>query len=120
MLYLYYDTTMSKRQITIETEITRIKKALSKLGHMHPGSLSKQKRSRGGEYYQLSFSHRGKGHTMYVRPEDVPDVTRELENYRTFRSLTKKWIDLEIKLAKFRRSDSPAGRQSLEKQKEAE
>ena len=116
-MYLYYDTTMS-RQFTIEAEIDRIKKALRELGCMHPGSLSKQKRSRGGEYYQLSFSHRGKGHTIYVRPEDVPDVTRELENYRTFRNLTMKWIELEIKLAKFRRSSSSGSGQIAKKQKE--
>jgi hypothetical protein len=110
---------MSRRQTTIEAEIARTKKALSELEHMHPGSLSKQKRSRGGEYYQLSFSHRGKGHTMYVRPEDVPGITRELENYRTFRSLTRRWIDLEIKLAKLRRSSSPGSGQIPKKQKEA-
>ncbi len=109
---------MSRHQTTIEAEIARTKKALNELGHMHPGSLSKQKRSRGGEYYQLSYSHRGKGHTMYVRPEDVSDVTRELENYRQFRSLTRRWIELEIKLARLRRSNSSGGRQSPKKQKE--
>jgi hypothetical protein len=111
---------MSRRQTTIEAEIAKTKKALRELGHMHPGSLSKQKRSRGGKYYQLSYSHGGKGHTMYVRSEDVPDVTRELKNYRTFRSLTRKWTELEIELARLRRSNSPTDRQSLEKQKEAE
>ncbi len=92
------------RQTTIEAEITGIKKSLVELGRMHPGSLSKQKRSRGGEYYQLSYSHNGKGHTMYVRPEDVSDVTNELENYRKFRDLMKRWIQLEIELARLRRS----------------
>ena len=111
---------MSRRQTTIEAEIAKTKKALRELGRMHPGSLSKQKRSRGGEYYQLSYSHRGKGHTMYVRPEDVPDVKRELKNYRTFRNLIRRWIELEIELAKLRRSNSSGGRQSREKQKEAE
>jgi len=91
------------RQTTIEAEITRIKKALEELGRMHPGSLSKQKRSRGGEYYQLSYSHGGKGHTMYIRPEDVADVTRELENYQKFRDLTRRWIKLEIELVKLKR-----------------
>jgi len=33
---------------------------------------------------QLSYSHAGKGHTKYVRPEDVPEVTQEIENYRRF------------------------------------
>ncbi len=109
---------MSRRQTTIEAEINKTKKALRELGHMHPGSLSKQKRSRGGEYYQLSYSHRGKGHTMYVRPEDVPDVTRELKNYRTFRSLIRRWIELEIELAKLRRVSSPGSGQIPKKQKE--
>ena len=39
---------------------------------------------------QLSYSHAGKGHTKYVRPEDVPEVTQEIENYRRFRDLTRK------------------------------
>jgi len=108
------------RQSTIEAEIDRIKKALRELGYMHPGSLSKQKRSRGGEYYQLSYSHSGKGHTMYVRPEDVAEVTRELENYREFRNLTRRWIELEIKLAKFRRSSSSGRGQIAKKQAKAE
>jgi hypothetical protein len=88
---------MDKGQVTIETEIAKIKKALLEVGHMHPGSLSQQKRSRGdssrggsprggssrgGIYHQLSYSHAGKGHTKYVRSEDVPEVTQEIENYR--------------------------------------
>ena len=111
---------MSKRQIKIEAEITRIKKALRELGRMHPGSLSKQKRSRGGEYYQLSYSHGGKGHTMYVRAEDVADVTRELENYQKFRDLTRRWIKLEIELAKFRRSKASNRQENAKKQKKAD
>ena len=108
------------RQSTIEAEIARVKIALRELGYMHPGSLSKQKRSRGGEYYQLSYSHSGKGHTMYVRPEDVAEVTRELENYREFRNLTRRWIELEIELAKFRRSSSSGSGQITKKQAKAE
>ncbi len=94
---------MNKRQVSIETEVAEIKKALLELGHMHPGSLSQQKRLRENSYYQLSYSHRGKGHTKYVRPEDVPEVMREIENYRTFRGLTTKWVELAIELAKLRR-----------------
>ena len=108
---------MSKGQVTIQTEIAKMKKALLELGEMHPGSLSQQKRSRGGSprgirkdgnipwgtYHQLSYSHAGKGHTKYVRPEDVPEVRQEVENYRRFRGLTTKWVELAIKLAKLRR-----------------
>ncbi len=106
---------MNKGQVTIETEIAKIKKALLELGRMHPGSLSQQKRSRGdssrgdssrgGVYYQLSYSHAGKGHTKYVRSEDVPEVTQEIENYRRFRGLTTKWVELAIELAKLRRDE---------------
>ena len=101
---------MNKGQVTIETEIVNIKQALLELGRMHPGSLSQQKRSRGdssrgGVYYQLSYSHAGKGHTKYVRSEDVPEVTQEIENYRRFRGLTTKWVELAIELAKLRRDE---------------
>ena len=101
---------MNKGQVTIETEIAKIKQALLELGRMHPGSLSQQKRSRGdssrgGVYYQLSYSHAGKGHTKYVRSEDVPEVTQEIENYRRFRGLTTKWVELAIELAKLRRDE---------------
>jgi hypothetical protein len=94
---------MSRSQAEIEAEISRVKKSLSGLGRMHPGSLSRQKRSRGEEYWQLSYSHAGRGHTRYVRPGDVARVRRELKTYQKFRELTARWITLEIELAKLRR-----------------
>ncbi len=105
-MYLYYDTLMNERQPGIEAEIARIKKSLMKLERMHPGSLSMQKRIHGGEYHQLSYSYGGKGHTKYVRSEDVPDVMRELRNYGRFRELTNRWIELEVELAGLRRDES--------------
>ncbi len=111
---------MSRHQTTIEAEITRIKEALRELGALHPGSLSKQKRSRGGEYYQLSYSHSGKGHTIYVRPEDVADVTRELENYQKFRDLTRRWIKLEIELARLKRRKASDQQEEAKNQKKAD
>jgi len=106
LLYLYYDTTMMEDPQDIKTEIDRIKRALSELGRMRPGSLSTQKRDRGGEYHQLSYSHDGKGHTEYVRKEDVPALRRELENYRKLRKLITRWVGLEIELAGIRRKGS--------------
>jgi len=50
----------------IERSVARIKRALAELGDMRPGSLSVQTRKWGGEYFQLSYTHRGKGHTEYV------------------------------------------------------
>lgn len=108
---------MSKCQAKIEAAIATIKKKLMKLGRMHPGSLSKQKRPRGGEYHQLSYSYGGKGHTKYVRPEDAPELMQKLENYRSFRELTKKWVELEIELAKLRCGSKPKSSNTREEQR---
>lgn len=91
---------MSAPQTELEAEIAAIKVSLAGLGRMHPGSLSAQKRSRGGEYQQLSYSYLGKGHTRYVRPEEVPALEQELENYRRFRELAARWLRLEIELSR--------------------
>ena len=107
---------MNKRQVAIETTIADIKQTLVKLGHMHPGSLSQQKRSGVGVYHQLSYSHAGKGHTKYVRPEDVPEVTQEIENYRRFRTLTTKWVELAIELAKLRRDEGKSTRRTMRRE----
>ena len=104
---------MNKRQVSIEKEIANIKQGLVELGYMHPGSLSQQKRSGVGGYHQLSYSHAGKGHTKYVRPEDVPEVRREIDNYRRFRELTGKWVELAIELARLRRNPN---RRTVEKE----
>lgn len=94
---------MKTRQQAVQEEINRIKSEIVSLGHMHPGSLSMQKRTRGGEYWHLSYSHAGKGHTEYIRKDDLSDVREELEDYRRFRELISKWIGLEIELSQIRR-----------------
>lgn len=92
-----------KKQEILEAEIKKTKAAINALGHMRPGSLSHQTRARGKQYCQLSFSHSGKGHTEYVRPEYVRQVERELNNYRRFQELLRGWIELEIELSKLNR-----------------
>ena len=96
---------MSARQTELEEEIAALKTELVRLGRMHPGSLSAQKRLRGGEYRQLSYSYLGRGHTKYVRPEDVPSLQGELATYRRFRELTKRWVQLEIELSALTREE---------------
>ncbi len=87
-----------------EREIESVKQALVEVGRIHPGSLSMQKRSRGGEYCQLSYSFAGKGHTLYVREGDVEQMREEVANYGKFRSLVNRWIELEIECSRLRRS----------------
>jgi len=92
-----------KKQQQIEAEIQKTKAAINGLERMRPGSLSHQARARGHEYCQLSFSHSGKGHTEYVRPDHVAQVERELRNYRRFQELLRVWIGHEIELSKLKR-----------------
>ena len=89
---------MGRSRTELEAEIAAIKVSLAGLGRMHPGSLSAQRRTRGGEYQQLSYSYLGKGHTRYVRQEEVPGLKRELENYKRFKELAARWLQLEIEL----------------------
>ena len=86
----------------IAGQIERIKAELTALGDMRPGSLSVQSRSWGGKYSQLSYTHRGKGHTEYVRSERLEQVQRQVANYRRFRELTKEWVDLAIEMCKLK------------------
>lgn len=86
--------------------ISEVKEALSDLGRMHPGSVSLQKRSRGSGYHYLSYTFRGEGHTLYIREDDINQVREEVENYREFRSLVSRWIELEIEYSRLRRSGS--------------
>ena len=96
---------MKTRQQAVQEEIDKIKRDIVSLGHIHPGSLSMQKRSRGGEYWHLSYSHAGKGHTEYIRKSDVSIIQEELKNHKRFRKLISEWIGLEIELSKIRRKN---------------
>lgn len=97
----------------IAQRIEAIKRHLTKLGPMHPGSLSEQynvcgkprcrckdpkKPRRHGPYYQLSFTRRGKSTSSFVRPERVTEIRRKVENYKRFRELVNKWVDLSVEL----------------------
>ena len=93
----------------ITSRIERIKTEIAALGDMRPGSLSVQSRSWGGQYVQLSYTHRGKGHTEYVRKERRADVERQVENYRHFRELTKEWVDLAIEVCKLKSATGSDG-----------
>jgi len=84
----------------LEQHIERTKRALAELGRLRPGSLSVQSRKWGGQYCQLSYTHRGQGHTNYVPQHQRKAVERQIANYKRLRKLTREWIDLEIELCK--------------------
>ena len=100
---------------SLETRIARTKAALSALGDMRPGHLSVQMRPSGQgrrPYTQLSYTYRKKGHTDYIRPEDLPRVKAEVEAYRKFKDLCERLVGLSIELSKLKSSPRSAPPQS--------
>lgn len=91
---------MSEKRIQqIERRIERIKQALSQIGPMRPGSLTRQHkdpRRKAGAYWQISYTRRMKSRTEYVRRKCVPEVRRQIENHKRFKRLIDQWIDLDI------------------------
>jgi len=51
-------------------------------------------------YWQISWTHRGRGGTGYVSNERHKEVRKQTENYRKFKEIGLKLIDLSIELAK--------------------
>src|ERR1039458_437692 len=106
---------MQPRQI--ELRIKRIKRELTKLGPMRPGTLSMQyaacqkpgcacmdpvKPKKHGPFYQLSYSHLGKSTTRFVRPSHTGQIKKELTAYKRFRALTQEWVTQELALSQLR------------------
>jgi hypothetical protein len=89
----------------LENEIRRIKEELSGLGPMRPGTLSLQYKvpaQKKGPYYQLSYTHKMKSRTQYVRPEWVEEIRGQIEVYKRFKKLIEEWIDLSIEYSQTR------------------
>jgi hypothetical protein len=100
-----------------EAQILQTKRQLLALADMRPGSLSRQYNvcgkagcrckaprnpKRHGPYYQLSYVHRGKSTSQFIRPAMVKTVKNQIANYRAFRKLTERWVDLALKSAKLK------------------
>lgn len=83
----------------LESGIRKIKNELSELGPMRPGTLSLQYKvpvEKKGPYYQLSYTHKMKSRTQYVRPEWVDEIRGQIEVYKRFKKLIEEWIELSI------------------------
>lgn len=87
-------------------EIKIIKKELQQIGDMRPGSLTEQKRKIKGKmmwpYWQVSYTQNRKSKTEYVRDEFVEKIRDEIIQYKTFKALMEKWVELSIDLSKER------------------
>ena len=97
---------MSTTLLSMEKQIARIQRALAQLGPMRPGTLGRQYRDPGakrGGYWQISYTHRMRSRSEYVRPEHLPAVRAELANFRKFRRLTERWIELSLEVSRLKR-----------------
>jgi len=111
------DMNTEQRIQALEKKIQQIKTQLLALGDMRPGSLSRQYNvcgkkgcrckdpvhpQRHGPYYQLSYVHRGRSTSQFIRPELRATVRAELATFKTFRKLTAQWVDLALTVAKLK------------------
>jgi hypothetical protein len=76
-----------------------------KVGMMRPGSLTKQvnRRLKSGnviEAWQLSYTHKMKSRTDYVRKAMVEKTADQVNEFKRFKALVEEWIDLAIEQAK--------------------
>jgi len=107
---------------TLCQKIETVKAELQNLGEMRPGSLTRQYNvcgkphcrckdpahpQRHGPYYKLSYVHKGKFTTQFIKKESLDQVRTELANYKKFRRLNARWVDLALQLAKLKLHHSP-------------
>ena len=98
----------ARKTVRCQARVVEIKSALLALGPLRPGSLSQQwnvcgkpdcrckdpKRPRKhGPYYKLSYTWRSQSHTVFVPQDQVPEVEKQIANYRRFRALCQQWVD---------------------------
>jgi len=96
---------MSTSICRIEEKIARVRKELAELGPMRPGAVSRQYRNpkeKKRPFYQLSYTHRMKSRSEYVRPENLAAVRAETANFRKFKRLVDQWVDLALQLSQLK------------------
>ena len=89
----------------IEERIARVRGRLSELGPMRPGSVSRQYREpkeKKKPFHQISYTHRMKSRSEYVRPENLAAVRTETANFRKFKRLVDRWVDLALQLSQLK------------------
>jgi choline kinase len=94
-----------KRLVRIGRQIEEIKLELMGIEEMRPGSLTKQYRDaeeKKWEFYQLSYTHKMKSKTNYVRAHHVAELKEQIKTYKKFKKLVEKWIALAIEHSKIK------------------
>ena len=93
-----------------EDQIARVKQQLLALGPMRPGSISRQYRlplQKQRPFYQISYTHRMRSRSEYVRPENLPTLRRETATFKRFKKLIDRWIALALEASHLRCRQRP-------------
>ena len=96
---------MSTTAEKLQGQIERIKQELCELGPMRPGAISRQYRipkEKKRPFYQISYTHRMKSRSEYLRPENLAAVRRETTNFKRFRKLVDRWVALALQLSQLK------------------
>jgi hypothetical protein len=89
----------------VEKRIRLLKRRLSGVGNMRPGTLGVQYRNpaeRKTPFHQISYTYKGKSRSEYVRPENLPMVRCEIEAYKRFKAILYDLLDLSIQASRIR------------------
>lgn len=108
----------TKKIKTRQARIDKIKKQLTELGEITPGSLSRQYNICGnpsckckdpdnpqkhGPYYNLSYTWNGKGKTQFIRKDRVAKTKEQIKNYTKLKRLIKEWVNLSLEIAQLQK-----------------
>ena len=88
-----------------ENRIHALIAGMAKLGAMRPGTLTVQYRNPAEKmtpFNQLSYTHKGRSRSEYVRPENLAAVRREVETYKKFRTLVEQITELSLEASRLR------------------
>lgn len=94
---------MNNRQLAKwQAQLAQTQSELARIGPMRPGSLSQQYKdpaAKTGAYWQLSYTHNMRSRSRYVRPEEVARIKPLLANFKRFRQLVDRCVDLSVNIA---------------------
>ena len=85
-----------------QAQLAKTQAELAQLGPMRPGSLSQQYKdpvAKTGAYWQLSYTRNMRSRSRYVRPAELPRIKSLLANFKRFRELVDRCVDLSVNVA---------------------
>lgn len=88
-----------------EQKIRALLNNLLDLGAMRPGTLTVQYRNpkeKKTPFHQLSYTHKNKSRSEYVRSESLAEVSDEVETYKKFRSIVEEITEQSLEASRLR------------------